>query len=734
LYIVAENKSDSSHMRIMKRKESADSQKSDITNKESNNQDNVAEVKTKDMQKARSSSHEKLSRQGSASSTHSRDEKRTGRDRAPLRGGLKDLSESRKDKDDKHQKKNRSENSSDKPKISNQRFNEMKLTKGSKSSKVDEKDGNQKVQSKEKSSDKPSPWASVVSGEKESTPTFESTKSLREIQKEEQERENRQTTPNVNSTGEQVQQHYRHSPDENTFRSDVMEREKYQEGGRLQRPDERQGDYRGGKFAQRSDRPRRSDRPDRPERKPRYDERRPGDKNTDRRDYHHENRRGDDRRKEDGGYRRGDNRDGDNRNRRDIRDGGDNRDNRRDDRRGDYKKDGYNNKQRDDRKDYRNNEKSRRDGNRRERLPSKDYEKSSRDDVSFRKTDGKRDDKKSTTQEEFKKLENLTKLATNAVENQEKNTAGESKRHDRKDDNFRTERRTSNRDGRKHDAKDKRSRDDRKPDFAGRNEDRNEYNEWRSRKDKSADVTSQPTKKDSTQPLSQSSEIKADQTTVENPVETNVVKSTSAQEVTKENESATENKPDTKQQQQGGFGMPGKPPKGDTRDKRYENKYDRNDRRGDKQHYEREPRFQGERDYPRGRGGRGGRGRGSNDRYNVKIGRDASVGEFSENDEDTRKDSRHSQKRGPRGSSSSAHWEDTPPRFRQQQQQQTGRGRGRGDSTRGTSHRGGRGRGRGGSQTDQNRGTSFFPSKVYILFFGLILLKDRGMFSCSRSL
>ena len=307
-------------MRIMKRKESADSQKSDTTSKDTNKQENVTEVKSKDMQKSRSSSHEKLSRQGSASSTHSRDEKRTGRDRAPLRGGLKDLSESRKDKEDKHSKKNKNDSSSDKSKISNQRFNEMKLTKGSKSSKVDEKDGHQKVQSKEKPSNKPSPWASVVRGEKETTPTSEATKSLLEIQKEEQEKENRQTGTNA---GEEVQHHQRHSPDENTFRSDVIEREsRYQEGGRPPRPDG-QPDYRSGKFDQRSERPRRTDRP---ERKPRYDE--------NRREYH-DNRRGDDRRRDD---RRGDIGDGrDNRdNRRDDRDNRrDDRDNRRDDRRGD---------------------------------------------------------------------------------------------------------------------------------------------------------------------------------------------------------------------------------------------------------------------------------------------------------------------------------------------------------------------------------------------------------------
>lgn len=353
---------DSSHMRIMQRKDSVKSDeeglREDVFEKEDKTKDASSTSSRKDnekgsrQQRLSSSSEtrekEKSSRHSSSSSikdAHKKDsvEKLHGKKE------LKDLSESKKrDKDndkhlkdrdrrkpdpfdDKYDDNDGKSKSNDALTINSQRFAENKLTKGqSKHAKVTpESEKKTAAQNKEKfEPKKASAWSKVVSGgEVSAKENVEQGKSLREIQKEEEEEENKKSKVEVKSV--EAVDSPNLSPDENKFRSD---NDKYVErrnrnDDRQRRDDkydnksrpERRGRFdeanrRGGRIDRGDHDYKRDNRYNRDDgRKDRYDDKegsrkysnRREDRKEDRRDGHYKDYKSDAHKKDDGYHKRG---------------------------------------------------------------------------------------------------------------------------------------------------------------------------------------------------------------------------------------------------------------------------------------------------------------------------------------------------------------------------------------------------------------------------------------------
>lgn len=294
-FILDLRRSESPQMRIMRRKDSEDSQKDEKfkegqadpkpQGRSRENSGTLYQETAKSEHHKRigssSESHEKLSRQSSSSSVHSNKENdKKSNDKVPMKKELKDLSESKKsikkekksrelDEDDVDRKLKKTDNRG----TASQRFNDMKLSKGAKKNTkeaVPTKD--QKEISKAKTETNKSPWNKVVVGAKDDKPTAES-KSLVQIQKEEEEEEIRQKsrTEQESKKRDPKEIQDRHSPDENKFRSDNMQRYDQRKMERETRDD--RADNHGYHRNERNDRQERSERGDK---KSRHDDRKAG--------------------------------------------------------------------------------------------------------------------------------------------------------------------------------------------------------------------------------------------------------------------------------------------------------------------------------------------------------------------------------------------------------------------------------------------------------------------------
>ena len=195
-----------------------------------------------------SDSHEKgkLSRQGSNNSVQSKEGDMTEQLHKPLRKDFEGVSKAEreldrnrsrdKEKGDSYEKKSRVDTKS---RIDSQRFEELKLTKGqAKQSKTMKEEVEQAaIQEKQKLPKKPSAWSKVVSGENQNDTPEVGKKSLREIQQEEEEEENRKSRSDVEVIVSELDKdvkktnldgyerhHDKSSPDENKFRSDSYKR------------------------------------------------------------------------------------------------------------------------------------------------------------------------------------------------------------------------------------------------------------------------------------------------------------------------------------------------------------------------------------------------------------------------------------------------------------------------------------------------------------------------------
>lgn len=304
--------SENSQMKIMQRKDSFNSndsvtQEEEGLRKERNtsieNTDKSSalyhETTKSEQQKRHSSSsyesHEKSSRHGSTSSLHSKDEDRgDGHDKTAIKKELKDLSSHTRDKDYelpstrvKEKSKRDTGKTSDAvdgkhSSIGSERFSEMKLIKGqSKHDKSPDKKIEKFAPPRKEVPERrpPSAWSKIVSGEKQAK-SVDGSKTLREIQKEEereeQERLSKSDKHEKQDAGEPGIDHERkarYSPSENKFRSDFYDKQSNQRNSRDDKFDKPNRPERRGRFTEDSNR-RGSGRYDREDNRNNYDERR----------------------------------------------------------------------------------------------------------------------------------------------------------------------------------------------------------------------------------------------------------------------------------------------------------------------------------------------------------------------------------------------------------------------------------------------------------------------------
>lgn len=632
-----EQTSDGPQMRIMKRKESTESQMEELktipTKLETKETFNDTQYKIDTQEKP---------------PTRQASEKRTSR--APPKGELKDLSESRREKEEKTSKRDHFDG--DRPKrsesrsSSSQRFSDTKLAKGNKKASRDENADTSNFKSshdKGKVSDKPSPWNKGLSA-KEHDRQSKTTK-FAEIQKEEEEESRKQelsvdvkkefsesASKMIPPVGE------RQSPDENKFRSDKVERYRSNKPRRL---DSAKMDG--------VDKPRRTERLDRLERTERFEKRRYDD---------NKNERYGDRRREEPSRK-------------------DKRDDRRDN--CDY--------QNQPKKDFREDRRDR--GEKRDRPPRKDYEKPTRDRRFDKPGEEKRNQKSDVQRNqkvekqdgvESKSFHEGKKFDKDSRPHRERDRRYNDRDNKKYNDRDNRERRYERDDGEKR-FNERKQRDDNRSERR-RNDERQNRQDWSKQTVKKNDETvkASPSNKRS----ETISEINALFTSIdENKVKENesgklqnttVEDSKVKEEKTQPVEVTKEGKEMSKEVRQfkpeAGFGLPVKRDDGRKSD-RYERRGERRDR-----NYESRGEFS-----QRGRG-RGSR-RGSGDYHYSRVQKateDVSSGEVSGTEDDKKKSIKPLKKGRPQK------WDDTPPRFRQQ----TSRGRG-GSNARG------RGRGRGTS-------------------------------------